>query len=85
VSGKISVRPSARGKAKTYRLKPVADRAVATGARLKFALKIPRKARVAITKALRNRAKATSRFTVNARDAAGNNAPALVRTVRFKR
>ena len=69
VSGKVSIQ-GVRG---TYALKGPGDTFIVRGARRTLTLRIPRRTLLAIRRALRRRDVVRVRFTVEARDAAGNS------------
>ena len=68
---------------KVCRLRTV-GRTVGLNRRMKFTLAIPRRALVAIRRALGRHRRLTARFTVSAKDAAGNRASKR-RAVRLRR
>jgi hypothetical protein len=80
VSGAVSV----PGASKAYRLRAVKNRAVARGTTARVKLKLKKKLRSAIKKALGAGRKAKAKVTVQVRDAAGN-AATKKRTIKLKR
>jgi bacillolysin len=73
ITGTVSVRRSARGKAKRYRIRPIKNRALPAGRKVTLKLKVSSKTLAAIRSALRRRGgRATARITIRARDGAGN-------------
>ncbi len=80
VSGSVSV----PGAAKTYRLTAVKNRFLARGTKRTLKLKLSRKARRAIRRALSKGKKVRANLTVRVRDAAGNSTTKK-RTVKLKR
>jgi Zn-dependent metalloprotease len=73
LTGSVSVRRSARGKAKSFKLTGITNRAIAANTKVTLKLKVPSKTLAAIRSALRRRGgKATVKITIRARDAAGN-------------
>lgn len=79
-SGKVSIQ-GVRG---TYALRGPGDAFIVRGAQRTLTLRIPRRTLLAIRRALRRRDVVRARFTVEARDAAGNST-VRKRTVRLTR
>ena len=79
VSGSVSVPKLA----KVYKLKG-SKRKIAAGKRGKLTLALPKKAKIAIRRALARHKKLSAKITITAKDAAGNTTRSK-RTIRLKR
>jgi hypothetical protein len=85
VTGSVSVRRLARGRAKSLRLTGISNRAIPANTKVTLKLKVSSKTVAAIRGALRRRGgKATAKITIRARDAAGNIGKAA-RTITLRR
>jgi hypothetical protein len=85
VTGSVSVRRSARDRAKSFRLTGISNRAIPANTKVTLKLEVSRKTVAAIRSALRRRGgKATAKITIRARDLAGNIGRAA-RTITLRR